>query len=105
MMAIAYDSAGATLSSRRTGARHDVRATRLWRKFGRADVTRLLYAESLVVSYRQPRFEAGRHTVANRGARPNELFLKMTAVEERSKWNRSLLCLSAACQGQTWEGN
>jgi hypothetical protein len=30
----------------------------------------------------------------NRGARPNELFLKMTAVEERSKWNRSLLCLS-----------
>jgi hypothetical protein len=32
-------------------------------------------------------------------------FLKMTAVEERSKWNRSLLCLSAACPGQTWEGN
>ena len=74
MMAIAYDSAGATLSSRRTGARHDVRATRLWRKFGRADVTRLLYAESLIVSYKQPRFEAGGHTVANRGARPNELF-------------------------------
>ena len=37
-------------------------------------MTGLLYAESLVVSYKQPRFEAGGHTVANRGARPNELF-------------------------------
>jgi hypothetical protein len=63
----------------------DVGATRLWCKFGRADVTRLLYAESLIVSYKQPRFEAGGHTIANRGARPNGLFLKMTAVEVESE--------------------
>jgi hypothetical protein len=29
----------------------------------------------------------------------------MTAVEERAKWNRSLLDLSATCRGQTKEGN
>ena len=43
-------------------------------KFGRADVTRIPYAESLVVSYKQPRFEAGGPTVANRGAQPKEFF-------------------------------
>ena len=46
------------------------------------------YAESLVVSYKQPRFVAGG---TNRGAGPSEFFLKMTAVEERSNWNRRLL--------------
>jgi hypothetical protein len=48
----------------------------------------LPYAESLVVSYKQPRLVAGG---ANRGAWPNEFFLKMTAVEERSNWKRRLL--------------
>jgi hypothetical protein len=44
--------------------------------------------ESFVVSYKQPRFVA---SGANRGARPNEFFLKMTAVEEQSNWNPRLL--------------
>jgi hypothetical protein len=55
----------------------------LWCKFHRADVTRLPYAESLVVSYEQPRFEAGgiRSQTETRGRM--SFFLKMTAVEER----------------------
>jgi len=49
-------------------------ARRLSYKFGRADVTRLPYAESLVISYKQTWFEVGGHRVADRGARPNKLF-------------------------------
>jgi hypothetical protein len=67
-----------------TGARPDFRVVH--------SVARMLpdlpYAKSLVVSYKQPWLVAGG---ANRGARPNEFFLKMTAVEERSNWNRRLL--------------
>jgi hypothetical protein len=37
------------------GTRRDVRVARLWRPFGRADVTRSSYAEALVASYKQPR--------------------------------------------------